>query len=149
MFWHLEIKPRFDIKALKNITALNLTMPSLLCATSSSNHFCTGHTRSRIHEDVDVLASIIFGLMALSNLHVSIHDTWLFFNVCPLSFLHYLTKITSSYHHLHPISSYWYVDCTLLWYVVLIPYAVYMYVRYSQSRILHFCSTVIYISCTQ
>ncbi len=52
---------------------------------------------------VDVLASIVFGLMALSNLQVSIH-TWLFSNICPLSFLHHSTNIMI-HHHLHPISS--------------------------------------------
>ena len=74
---------------------------------------------------VDVLASIVFGLMALSNLQVSIH-TWVFLNICPLSFLHHSTNITSSSPPNFFILLRWlYVT---LWYVILIHYAAYMYV---------------------
>ena len=58
----------------------------MLCVTSSLNHFRIGR---RIHEDVDVLASVIFGVMAQSNLLVStrsIHN-WISFSVCQLSIL--------------------------------------------------------------
>ena len=110
----------------------------MLCATSLLNHFWTGHG---IHEAVNVLASVIFGLMALRNLAVSIHN-WLFFNICPLIFLHFSTKITSSSSpNFFALLSWLYVT---LWYVVLIHGARDIYVRYTRSRILRFRS--IYIS---
>ena len=76
----------------------------MLCVTSSFNHFRTGRG---IHDDVDVLASVIFGWMALTNLNFSIR-TWVLFNVCLLSFLTSFNK-----NHLHPISLYCYVGCTI------------------------------------
>ena len=64
----------------------------MLCATSLLNHFCNGRGHT-IHEDACwCFISVIFVLMALSNLPVSYH-TWVFlFDICPLNFFTPLNK---------------------------------------------------------
>ena len=60
----------FCIRSTKYTKQYAWTVEGETCHTSSLNYFRTGR---RIHDDVDVLASVIFGLMALSNLQLSIN----------------------------------------------------------------------------
>jgi hypothetical protein len=93
----------------------------MLWVTSSLNHFRTGR---RIHDVVDVLASVIFGLMALCNLHYSI-ETWLLYNICPLSFF---TSFNKNYMII--FTRFFFVLLrwlkVTLWYVVSIHYGRHM-----------------------
>jgi hypothetical protein len=73
---------------MQSNSSAKLVDHALCYCTSMLNHFCAG---CRIHEDVDVLTSIIFILMALSNLILARH-TWIFLNVCKMSFFNPFNK---------------------------------------------------------